>query len=134
LTPEQAALVLATADAVFASGRFADRFYDRLFARAGTLALFPADLAALKLKFMNTLTSLLGSVQHPAMFGSILAHLGRQHRRFGVVPAHYGPVGEALLATLGDVLGERFTPAVGEAWAALYAEIARRMQDGARTD
>ena len=133
MTPEHTALVLATADAALASGRFADRFYDRLFATAPeTRALFDADLPALKLKFMNTLTSLVGSIQHPALFGSILVHLGGQHRRFGVMPAHYEPAGEALLATLHDILGERFTPAVGAAWAALYAEIARQMQEGAR--
>ena len=135
MTPEHTALVLATADAAFANGRFADRFYDRLFSTAPeTRALFGADLTALKLKFMNTLTSLVGSVQHPEMFGSILLHLGRQHRRLGVVPAHYGPTGEALLMTLRDILGERFTPAVEASWAALYAEIAERMQEGARIE
>lgn len=133
VTPEQTVLILTTADAAFASGRFADRFYDRLFTTAPeTRALFGTDLTALKIKFMNTLASLVGNVQHPAMFASILTHLGLQHRRFGVLPAHYGPVGGALLATLHDILGERFTPTVEEAWSALYAEIAIRMQDGAR--
>jgi len=133
VTPDQTALVLATADAAFVGGHFATRFYDRLFASAPDLRiLFGTDLTALKLKFMNTLASLVGSVQHPVIFGSILMHLGRQHRRFGVLPAYYGPVGEALLATLQDILGERWTPAVAAAWTALYAEMTERMQEGAR--
>lgn len=127
-------LVLETADAAFGSGRFADRFYDALFAKAPeTRALFGADVAALKLKFMNMLISIVGNIQHPELFGSIITHLGRQHRQFGVQPAHYEPVGAALLATLHDILSERFTPEVREAWAALYDEIAEQMQEGARS-
>jgi hemoglobin-like flavoprotein len=133
VTPDQTALILATADVAFVGGHFAARFYDRLFASAPELRiLFGTDLTALKLKFMNTLASLVGSLQHPVIFDSILMHLGRQHRRFGVLPAYYGPVGEALLATLHDILDERWTPDVSAAWAALYAEIAQRMKEGAR--
>lgn len=134
MKPEHTALIITTADAAFASGRLADHFYDRLFTNAPeTRALFGADLAALKLKFMNTLALLVGSIQHPAMFVSIVTHLGGQHRRYGVMPAHYEAAGDALLATLGDILNERFTPAVRDAWAALYAEIAEQMQEGARS-
>ena len=135
MTPEQKALVLNTADAAFASGRFADRFYERLFTEAPeTRSMFPDDLSALKLKFMNTLTSIIGAVERPDMFASILAHLGRQHFRFGVRSVHYRPVGDALLETLDDILADRSTPDVREAWAALYDEIAARMQEGARAD
>jgi hemoglobin-like flavoprotein len=133
VTPQHRALVLETADAAFAIGRFADRFYARLFALAPeTQALFGDDSTILKLKFMNTMTSIVGSVERPEMFSSILTHLGRRHRRFGVLSAHYTPVGTALLETLEDILEERFTPPVRGAWAALYAEIAARMQEGAR--
>ena len=133
MTPEHTALILATADATFASGRFAGGFYDRLFATAPeTRLLFGADLTALKLKFMNTLAILVGSIQHPEMFVSIVTHLGGQHRHYGVTPAHYEAAGEALMATLHDILGERLTPAVRDAWTALYAEIAEQMQEGAQ--
>ena len=65
---------------------------------------------SLKLKFLNTMTSIVGSVERPEMFSSILTHLGRRHRRFGVLSAHYTPVGTALLDTLEDILEERFEP------------------------
>ena len=135
MTPEQKALVLSTADVAFASGRFADHFYERLFTLAPeTRALFSDDITSLKFKFMNTLTSIVGAIERPDMFGSILMHLGRQHHRFGVRRVHYGPVGEALLGTVHQILGDRLTPPVQEAWAALYDEIAARMQEGARAD
>lgn len=133
VTPEHTTLILATADAIFASGRFADCFYDRLFAIAPqTRLLFGADLTVLKLKFMNTLSILVGSIQHPEIFASIVTHLGGQHSRFGVLAAHYEAAGKALQSTLGDILGERFTPEVHDAWALLYTEIVEQMQAGAR--
>lgn len=135
MTRQQRDVVQATGSAILSDVRFADRFYDRLFALAPeTRHLFRDDLSALKLKFLNTLASLVGLVERPDMFRSILHHLGRQHGRFGVEDAHYGPVGLALEATLAEMLGERFTADARDGWAALYAEVARHMKEGARED
>ena len=38
----------------------------------------------------------------------ILTSLGTKHVGYGVVPEHYAIVGEALIATLGDALGDAF--------------------------
>ena len=43
----------------------------------------------------------------------------------------YGSVGEALLWTPEQGLGESFTPEVEDAWAATYGLLAGAMQEGA---
>mmetsp|Transcript_15695 Transcript_15695/g.46822 ORF Transcript_15695/g.46822 Transcript_15695/m.46822 type:complete len:186 (-) Transcript_15695:67-624(-) len=57
----------------------------------------------------------------------ILQELGTKHVAYGVVPAHYEVVGEALIATLGDALGEKFTDDVKEAWLAVYGIVKTTM-------
>ena len=51
--------------------------------------------------------------------------------RYGVRTEHYTVVGSALLWTLEQGLGARFTPAVREAWASAYGLLANVMQLGA---
>ena len=131
MTPDQIERIRSTADIILGSGRFADRFYEALFAIAPeTRSLFRDDLTALKLKFMNMLASIVGAVERPEMFASILTHLGRQHRRYGVKATHYEPVGTALLISLQASLGERMTPQVRDAWTCLYTEIEGAMLQG----
>jgi hemoglobin-like flavoprotein len=57
----------------------------------------------------------------------VLHALGARHVGYGVQPAHYDTVGQALLATLAEALGEAFTPAHQEAWAALFGIVKREM-------
>ena len=60
-------------------------FYEHLFRLAPeTRALFASDLAALRLKFMNRPASLVGTLERPEMFASILTHLGQLHGRAGI--------------------------------------------------
>jgi hemoglobin-like flavoprotein len=60
--------------------------------------------------------------------------LGRRHAGYGVREPHYATVGEALLWTLEQGLGEAFTPAVRNAWATAYGTLASVMIDAAGTD
>jgi hemoglobin-like flavoprotein len=54
--------------------------------------------------------------------------LGRRHVEYGVKEEHYDTGGEALLWTLEQGLGERFTPEVKEAWAETYGLVATIMK------
>jgi NAD(P)H-flavin reductase len=45
-----------------------------------------------------------------------LAVLGRAHRSFGLLPVHYVPVGEALIATVARFCGRSWRPEQGPAW------------------
>ena len=57
--------------------------------------------------------------------------LGRRHAGYGVAPAHYTPVGSALLWTLEQGLGSAFTPDVKDAWATAYITLSTTMIDAA---
>ena len=57
--------------------------------------------------------------------------LGRDHRRFSVVPEHYNAVGASLLATLKQFLGAAWTEELAQDWAAAYGVIARVMVEAA---
>lgn len=129
LAPEQVRLIQATCDVLMsANSPAADIFYGRLFALAPeTRAMFDDDMRGQKRKLVQTLGSLVGYLAHPDLLGAAAAELGRRHVAYGAEPAHYGPVGEALLASLEELLGPRFTPEVSAAWTALYGELSRAM-------
>lgn len=133
-SPEQVRLIQATCDVLLsANSRAADIFYDRLFAIAPeTRVMFEDDLAGQKRKLLDTLASLVGYLTHPDLLGGAITSLGQRHARYGVEPAHYGPAGEALLASLAELLGPRFTPEVRAAWTALYGHLSRAMLSAQR--
>jgi len=58
----------------------------------------------------------------------VLQKLGTKHVGYGVVPAHYDVIGQALLDTLALGLGAGFTPEVKRAWQAIYGVIATTMK------
>lgn len=61
-----------------------------------------------------------------------LTALGARHVHYGVLPAHYGIVGEALLATLETALGpDIWTSEVKSAWMTVYGLVSTAMMTGA---
>lgn len=62
-----------------------------------------------------------------------LSQLGGRHIEYGVLPAHYGIVGEALLYTLQTALGEHWTPRVKDGWIHVYGLVSTAMMAGAET-
>ena len=61
---------------------------------------------------------------------SALTALGAKHARYGVKDEHFPIVGEALLDTLGQALGDDFSPEVKEAWVGVWGVIADKMSAG----
>ena len=61
-----------------------------------------------------------------------LSKLGERHVEYGVLPAHYGIVGQALLHTLATALGEcGWTPRVKQGWELVYGLVSTAMMAGA---
>jgi hemoglobin-like flavoprotein len=56
--------------------------------------------------------------------------LGKRHRMYGVADTDFETVGRVLLWTLEQSLEARFTPEVGEAWAAVYGVLSGIMKQG----
>jgi len=94
------------------------RFYTRWFSLdASPRDLFPPDMAAQRAAFAHALNWVYGELvaqraEEPVTF---LAQLGRDHRKYGVLPEHYETLGQALYATLRDELAEQWTDAVDAA-------------------
>ena len=133
MTPDQIKLVQESfARVVPIADQAADLFYDRLFEIAPDVRpLFPEDMAAQKRKLMQTLSAAVGSLHRVEEVLPLLEDLGRRHVDYGARPEHYDTVGEALIWTLGQGLGEAFTPAVEEAWTKTYTMISEVMKGAA---
>jgi len=59
-----------------------------------------------------------------------LTDLGQYHALYGILPAHYSIVGEALINTLKTALSEEFTETVKESWLGAYELISSTMIKG----
>ena len=130
MTPEQIALVQSSFKSVAPiAPKAADLFYDRLFEIAPEVRpMFPQDLAGQKVKLITMLATAVNNLHQFETIKSAVRDLGDRHRGYGVTPAHYAPVGAALLWTLEQGLGSAFTPAVRAAWTEVYATLAGAMQ------
>jgi hemoglobin-like flavoprotein len=103
-------------------------FYRRLFDLDPALrALFPSDLTAQRRNLMQTLTVVVRNLDRIEGILPAVESLGARHHGYRVRPDDYETVGAALLDTLGEGLGEAFTPEVRAAWAAAYGLLASVM-------
>ena len=105
------------------------RFYDNLFtADPSLVSLFESNRRGQMEEQGHKLMQMLGyAVNELADLDALtplLQQLGRQHVGYGVKKEHYRTVGAALIETLAEGLGDRFTPAVEQAWIAAYEVMA----------
>ena len=77
------------------------------------------------LQSLNLIVRSLSNMEHAA---PVLTRLGDKHRGYGVLPEHYDLVGDTLIETLQETLGENFTDEVREAWIAAYQLISTIMR------
>lgn len=100
-------------------------FYTRLFEIAPSAEpLFKTDIKAQGRKLMASLAFVVKNLESPEVLVPAVEKLGRHHIALGAEEGHYPIVGEALIWTLGQGLGEDFTPPVREAWEAAYGLLA----------
>ena len=131
MNPQQSDLIQQTfALAAPHAGVIAERFYQRLFVLDPTLrALFSGDMGEQGDKLMTMLALVVHNLPEPERLLAAVRRLGERHAHYGVQPAHYTTVGEALLWTLAQHFGPAFTDEVGAAWAAAYQLLAGVMQE-----
>jgi hemoglobin-like flavoprotein len=108
-------------------------FYDRLFESDPAIRRMfrSTDMAAQKKNLVQTLTVVVRSLDRLDQIVPAVQALGRRHGGYGVRPAHYTLVGEALLWTLEQGLGEAFTLELRDAWAEAYTTLATVMIEAA---
>lgn len=110
----------------------AELFYGRLFELApGVRSLFPDDMTDQKRKLMKMIGSVVTRLGRLDTVVPQVQALGRRHVGYGAAPGHYDVVGDCLIWTLGQGLGEDFTPELQEAWMAAYGILASTMIDAA---
>jgi hemoglobin-like flavoprotein len=136
MTPAQIQLVKASFARIEALGdRAAALFYGRLFELDPDLRpLFRRDMTAQRAKLMAALGAVVGSLERLESILPLLRELARRHAGYGVRPDHYATVGEALIWTLAQALGEDFTGDVRRAWTDAYGRLAWTMIAAAEED
>jgi nitric oxide dioxygenase len=135
MTPEQVSLVQQSfAQVVPIKTAAAGLFYTRLFEiDPSTRPLFgTADMGAQGEKLMATLGIVVKGLSAPETILPAAQALARRHVGYGVTAAQYGSVGAALLWTLGQGLGDAFTPAVAAAWTEAYGLVSGVMLEAAK--
>jgi len=104
-------------------------FYERLFAANPNFRpLFKNDMRIQGVKLMSMLAMVVYNLPEPGRILPAIRDLAVRHVGYGVKLTDYHALGEALLWTLEQALGEDFTPAVREAWTLCYEELAAEMK------
>jgi hemoglobin-like flavoprotein len=107
-------------------------FYERLFAvNPDFRPLFKHDMRIQGAKLMTMLAVIVFNLHQPGEVLQAVRELGQRHVGYGVKPADYDALKNALLWTLEQVLAEDFTPPVRDAWAVCYEELASEMKAAA---
>jgi hemoglobin-like flavoprotein len=112
--------------------RAAELFYDRLFAMHPEVkAYFSGDMQVQGRKLMAMLNTAVAGLDHMDQMIGPLKASGTVHAGYGVKEEDYDKVADAFLWTLGQGLGETYTPEIEAAWIATYNVVAGVMKSGA---
>ncbi|HQS80976.1 MAG TPA: globin family protein [Thiobacillus sp.] len=133
MTPEKIALVRSSWQQVLPiKDTAAQLFYGQLFELDPSLrSMFKGDMVEQGRKLMMIINTAVNSLDNLGPILGAVEDMGRRHVAYGVTEAHYDTVGSALIWTLGQGLGEQFTPAVKDAWVETYTTLASAMKQAA---
>jgi NAD(P)H-flavin reductase/hemoglobin-like flavoprotein len=99
-------------------------FYSHLFlTHPETRDMFPVSMARQRDRLFTALGTVLARVDDLDSLVPILQQLGRDHRKFGALAAHYPAVGASLLATL-EHFDDEWDDALAASWTEAYGVIA----------
>ena len=127
LTDEQKMMVTDSfAKVAPIADKAAELFYGRLFEiDPGTKPLFKkTDMKEQGRKLMQTLATAVGALYSLEQLVPVVEDLGKRHISYGVTKKQYDSVGQALIWTLEQGLGDDFTPEVRGAWVEVYGILA----------
>jgi NAD(P)H-flavin reductase len=107
-------------------------FYARLFIDNPQIrSMFPLVMDTQRDRLFRALISLVQGVERPEQVVPFLQQLARDHRKFGVQPAHYEAVGRALIGAVKEYSYGEWTDEIEAAWWRTYSIAARTMVDAA---
>lgn len=133
VTPEEVSLVQSSWEKVAPiSDTAAELFYGKLFELDPSLkSMFPDDMAEQKKKLMQTLAVCVNGLSDLGEIVPAVRALGQRHVGYKVVDEQYATVGEALLWTLEQGLGDDYTAATADAWRSVYGVLSATMKEAA---
>jgi NAD(P)H-flavin reductase/hemoglobin-like flavoprotein len=106
-------------------------FYSHLFlSHPETRAMFPVSMAHQRDRLFRALGDVVAHVDDLPAVIPVLQQLGRDHRKFGAIPAHYPAVGASLLATL-EHFDDAWTPELAKSWTEAYTVVSEVMIEAA---
>ncbi|WP_405758995.1 MULTISPECIES: globin domain-containing protein [unclassified Streptomyces] len=110
-------------------------FYAILFTRYPDVRpMFPPGMDAQRGRLLRALLRIVDLVDDPGGLVRFCGHLGRDHRKFGTLAAHFPAVGECLLAALARFAGPAWNADVAAAWTKAYGAVAQLMISAAEQD
>ena len=110
----------------------AELFYGKLFELDPNLrSLFTGDMREQGAKLMEMIGIAVHGLSELDALTPAVRSLGARHVGYGVMDEHYDTVGAALLWTLGQGLGDNFTPECEAAWTEVYRRLATVMKGAA---
>src|ERR1700710_2053815 len=102
-------------------------FYSHLFlSHPETRAMFPVSMAHQRDRLFSALGDVMARVDDLDALVPILQQLGRDHRKFGALAAHYPAVGASLLATLQH-FDDDWDDELAASWTEAYTLVAEVM-------
>lgn len=66
-------------------------------------------------------------IENPTVLLNAVDHIGQKHTSLDIRPEHYAIVGQHLIASISEVLGEDASPELLEAWTLAYNQLAAIM-------
>ncbi len=129
MTPQQIQMLKASYDKVETiADTAAGLFYGRLFEVAPAVKpLFHGDMKTQGRMLMSAIGLVVRGLENPDAIIPAVRAMGERHNRYGALPEHYPVVGECLLWTLEQGLGDEFTPELKQAWGEAYALLSGLM-------
>ncbi len=114
------------------AGEAAELFYNRLFELDPDLRpLFKGDITEQGIKLMSMLKTAVAGLSNLDALAPAVQELGVRHKDYGVEDSHYDTVGEALLWTLEQGLGDAWNEEVKSAWTETYVLLSGVMKSAA---
>jgi len=118
------------------ASEFTSSFYGNLFTDypAAKPLFTHTNMAKQEKMLLESLVFVVENLRQPEALTGALKGLGTRHVKYGALPEHYPLVGNSLLKTFEQYLGNDWTPETKEAWIEAYGLITHVMLEGADYD
>lgn len=93
--------------------------------------MFPEDMFAQSAKLWESVVTVVEALDNLVKIAPKLRDLGRRHVSYGAEPAHYDLVAATLIATIGAMSANIWTPEHEIAWKKALASVCATMIAGA---